>query len=89
MEEVIKMCKCSVSLEVNRYRDYYQTVKDYLNEKNAQGDSEIDGELGERMIREKAVYELQFYPDTPIGFYTVYGTSVEEVVSKALNLLKK
>lgn len=83
MEELIKKCKCSVSLEVNKYRDFYQTVQDYLNEKNERGGIEIEEELGERMIKEQSVYELQFYPDTPIGFYVVYGTSLEEVIAKA------
>jgi len=34
MEELIKKCKCGVFLTVNEYRDYYQTVQDWLNEHN-------------------------------------------------------
>ncbi len=44
-------------------------------------------ELAGRMIKEQMFITLQFYPDTPIGFYKVYGTSLEEVVRKAKECL--
>jgi hypothetical protein len=90
MEEIIKKCKCGVFLTVNEHRDYYMTVEDRIAELNQSGDEqknpdkEIDDELAQRMIKENCIYELQFYPDTPIGSYNVYGTSLDEVVKKAL-----
>lgn len=88
MEEIVKRCKASVHLEINDHKSVYQTVQDWLNEMNARGNPLEDTELAERMIRENCIYELQFYPDTPIGSYTVYGTSLNEVIKKALDILK-
>lgn len=82
-------------LEVNRYRDYYDTIEEVIVEANQYGknagnsddEPEIEPELAERMIKENMFISLQFYPNTPIGFYKVYGTSIEEVEQKALDIL--
>ena len=87
MEEIIKKCKCSVTLNVNDYRDCYQTIKEAIEEEN-RNEPIIEPELAERMIKENMFISLQFYPDTPIGFYKVYGTTFKEVVDKALLILK-
>lgn len=98
MKEVIKKCKCGIYLTINKHRDYYETVEqavDEINEmdKNNNGhhadyEPEISEELKSRLIGTNCIYELQFYPDTPIGFYTVYGSTLEEVEEKALEILK-
>lgn len=93
LEELIKKCKCGVFLSINEHKDYYDTEEQRIKEINdrdfAQNGQqkdykpEIDKELADRMIKEKIIVELHFYPDTPIGFYKIYGTSVEEVLEKA------
>lgn len=94
MKELIEKCKCGIYLTINKHRDVYETVEDAVNEinewdKEANGhhanyEPEIDDELKKKMIEKNCLYELQFYPDTPIGFYKVYGTNLNEVVEKAL-----
>lgn len=85
MEELIKRCKCGVFLSVNEYRDYCDTIETAIGEKRRAGHEQIIGaELAARMIKEGCLYELQFYPTTPVGFCVVYGTSLDEVVKKAL-----
>lgn len=83
MEELIKKCKAGVYLEANKYRDYYETIEGAVAEEKI---AEEDKELAERIIKEGQLISLQFYPDTPIGFYKVYGTTFEEVVKKALDI---
>lgn len=84
MEEIIKKCKCGVYLEVNKYRDYYDTIEEAVAEEKIADD---DIGLAKRMIKENSFVSLQFYPDTPVGFYKVYGTSLDEVIKKALDIL--
>jgi hypothetical protein len=87
MDEIIKKCKAGVYFEANKYKDYYDTIETAISEINSQY-KEIEDELVERMIKENQLLSLQFYPDTPVGFYKVYGTTFEEVVKKALEILK-
>lgn len=93
MEEIIKRCKAGIYLSINENRDIYQTVSDKIIEANERGvgnnnsDPEIDEETAKRMIKEGMFISLQFYPDTPVGFYKVYGTSLDEVIGKAGEIL--
>lgn len=89
MKEIIERCKCGIYLEVNRHRDYYDTIEEAITEENERNtEPEIEPELAERMIKENMFISLQFYPDTPVGFYKVYGTSLDEVVEKAKQALE-
>jgi len=89
MKKIINKCKCSISLGINKHRDYYETAEQYVNNINGRNDrEEIEDELKYRMIDTDTIYELQFYPDTPVGFYVVYGTSLDEVINKAKECLK-
>jgi hypothetical protein len=89
MKELINKCKCSISLKINEYRDYYETIEQFVEDTN-QGRDEpiIDSEMAQQMIRDNMVIELQFYPDTPIGFYRIFGTSLDEVINEALETFK-
>ena len=90
MKEIIEKCKCGIFLTINEHRDYYMSVKDRLLELIEQDRidlEDVDLELENRMIETDSIYELQFYPDTPIGSYTVWGSTYEEVIEKAKGCL--
>ena len=99
LENIIKRCKCGVYLTVNQNRDVYETVEqriDEINERDFDNNGghenyevEIDDELKARLIKTDCIYELQFYPNTPIGFYIVYGENLEEVITKAEDIFKE
>lgn len=82
IEDVIRKCCCEVSLTVKQHMSYQQRISDYLTELSQLG--EINSALHDRIIELGYVYELQFYPDTPSHFYCVFGTSIDECVTKAL-----
>jgi len=83
LEELIKKCKCGVYLTVNEHRDVYQSVEERIDEINCIDENTINDELKKRLIKANCIYELQFYPYTPIGFYVAYGESLEEVLREA------
>lgn len=86
MNEIIEKCKCGIYLQINKHKDVYESPEQAIEEFKIWGD-EIDKELENRMIEENQIYRLQFYPETPVGFYVVYGTSLDEVVEKAKECL--
>jgi len=93
LEKLIKKCKCGIYLTVNSHKDYYDSEEKKIKEVNELDFSqnghhedyepEIDEETAKRMIKEKMIVNLQFYPDTPISSYSVWGTTLEEVLKKA------
>ncbi len=71
---------------VNEHRDLYQTVGEYVDEL---GDKdEIDNRTLEKMIETNTIVNIQFYPDTPIGFYNVYAGSLDEALQMAQECLE-
>lgn len=84
MQEIMNACECGVYLESNRHRDYYDSIETAISELK----DDVDQETKDRMLKANTIVSLQFYPITPVGFYVVYGTTVDEVITKAKSILK-
>ena len=85
MEELLKLCKCGVYLNVNEHRDYYQTVEEFLKDNEELKDIEED--IYNKMVELDSIIRLQFYPTTPIGSYTLYHYDYSEIIKQAIKLL--
>ena len=83
LEELQKLCAASVTLSINKHRDYHESVETHLNNLSSLLDgleteqSEID-----KMITTNTVVELQFYPRSPGGSYILFGASIDYVLSQ-------
>lgn len=73
---------CSLHLTHNHHRDYYESVEEYFKNPWMEG-FDVSEDEKRRMIETNEIWELQWYPDTPIGFYKVIGATLEEVLRKA------
>lgn len=76
--------KCGLHLTHNQHKDYYETVERYFE--NGWMEGFASEEDKQRMIAADEIWELQWYPDTPVGFYKVVGVTLEEVLKKALTV---
>lgn len=88
---LIAGCKAGVYVSVNEHRDYYQSVADFLDERNGgqENDAEarMDAAVRAEMIARDTVIELHFYPTTPIGFFVVFHFDLDAALTRALELL--
>lgn len=73
--------KCGFYLSHNAHRDVYSTVEDYYDNYDF-----ISSEDRQKCIDTDDCWELQWYPDTPIGFFRVMGSSLELVMAEALRI---
>lgn len=73
--------KCGLYLSHNAHRDVYEIVQDYY-----EPDDFISPTDRQKCIDTDDVWELQWYPDTPIGFHRVLGSSLELVMAEALRI---
>ena len=91
LAELTAACKASVSLSINQHRNYYQSVLEYLQDRLELDciSDEISQEVLAEMISRDTVIDLQFYPDTPTGFYTVLGYNLDMVLDEALEIIRK
>lgn len=76
---------CGLSLTHNQHKDYYQTLIEYLSDENVQSNFK-DATAKQRAIDADEIWELQWYPNTPIGFYCVSAPTLEEVLAYALEV---
>jgi len=82
LELLMSLCKCSVTVEINRHKDFYESVALYLSERDNVQD--ITKDVFDKMINTDTVVEIHFYPDTPIGFYEVFHWDLNSALNEAL-----
>ena len=92
LQRLISLCKCGVKLEVNPHRDYYETagkwIADLEEREDRPSDLELDDDIRARMIATDTIIQLQFYPDTPIGFFRLLHYDLDAVIDVAIDCIK-
>lgn len=86
LKKLISACKASVSININLHRDYYQSVEEYIGEQSLIYEElieEIGKEVYEEMKKTNTIIEIQAYPDTPVGSYSIFHYDIE----KALDIM--
>lgn len=92
LKTLLERCKCSVSVEVNKHRDYYQTAAEFIEEAEAlMGDCapKPSPQVKRTMIETDTIIVIHFYPDTPIGFYVVWHFDLDEALKQSLECISK
>jgi len=82
---IMEHCKCSVSLTINDHRDMYESVEYFLDGR-VEG---IDKDILNGMIESDTMINCQFYPDTPIGFYSIYHYDLDKCLDICVDIIKK
>jgi len=78
--------KAELSITHNAHKTNYETVADTLAWRKA---SAVYCGAQEEMDELKAgdeMWEVHWYPDTPVGFYVVYAATLERALERALEL---
>ena len=71
---------CSLTLSHNENRDYYEQVDQYLAHFGEGQPSWSTPEQRARAIATNEIWELQWYPDTPIGSYHLCAPTLKELM---------
>lgn len=88
--ELFNLCSASVTIIHDEHKDFYQTVEEFINDREkALGESlSIDADVRKFMVEKNHMITLHAYPDTPIGFYTVYHWDLLTAVEEMLTIVK-
>lgn len=83
--------KATLYLTHNEHKSDYQSVKQRIEHEHFSLDDDcfVSDEDKQKCIDTDELWELQWYPDTPIGFYKVCGSSLQVVLEKAMELDKE
>ena len=74
---------CELIIRHNTNRNNYATVKEYVEDMESR-DLDFGFESPEhrqRAIDTNELWEMQWYPDTPIGFFLAAAPTLEELLS--------
>lgn len=76
--------KCSLTITHNEHKDYYQTAKDEIEKWD---DPEMNyliewssPESKQKAIETDEIWCMTWYPNTPIGFYSIATSNLEELL---------
>lgn len=86
---LINACKCSVYVEINDHKSFYEKIKDYLEERFREQLDEIDKDVLDKIYETDNLVYIQFYPDTPIGFYSILHYDLDKALDLALEIINK
>jgi len=75
----------SLFITHNQHKSYYETIEQYL-EPYDWDDDWVSEEQKQKSLETQELWELQWYPDTPISFYKVMGADLDVVLAKALEI---
>jgi hypothetical protein len=84
--------KCSLTLTHNAHRDYYESVEQWEAKLKECGSMDGAGpvEIGwvsveqrDKAIATDNVWEIQWYPDTPIGFFRLLACDLDVLLDEA------
>lgn len=85
LKELMRLCKCGVYVTVNRHRDSYETAGQALfDAMGHESPPEIADDVRAKMIALDTIVELQFYPNTPVGSYSIWHYDLEAALDIAL-----
>jgi len=66
--------KCGLHLTHNEHRDVYETVEEFY-----EPDDFVSPEEWGKAVAEDSVWVLQWYPNTPVGFYKIAASTLDAI----------
>lgn len=81
--------ECSLHISHNQHKCYYESAAEYLNRPEGPGPGGFDedewvsrGDF-DAAIATDSIWEIQWYPNTPVGFCMAYGSTLENALKAA------
>lgn len=73
--------KCGLFLEHNVHRNFYENAADWIEQNDHY--TWKDEASKQVAVQSDSVWTLQWYPETPIGFFAVAAPTLEELLTLA------
>jgi len=74
----------SLHLTHNQHKSYYETVAKAIESGTYDDEDWINPEQRQRALETNDVWELQWYPDTPVGSYRLLAADLDALLTAAV-----
>jgi len=93
LSELINLCKCEVSINVNQHVNDYMTVMEKIenikqNLDMADASDELTPEIEAGMILTENIVEIHAYNMTPVGQYSIFHFDIEAAMDIIIESIK-
>lgn len=75
--------KISLSITHNEHKIYYETIEDYINQNPDCPINFESEEIKQECIKTDSLWEMRWYPETPISFYMIGAPTLEGLLDYA------
>lgn len=90
LKELMKRCKCEISLSINSHKNDYITLEDELEDLDLQGiTDDLDNDIRDKIIETQTLVMLYCYPNTPTGFFCSVHYDVDLAIQEVLQSFHK
>jgi hypothetical protein len=79
--EIFPHHACGLYLEHNSYKDVYDSIQDAVERKDAEEWTSLDEK--QKAMDTEEIWTLQWYPNTPVGFYRISASSLDALLLAA------
>lgn len=80
--------KGSYSLNVNSHRETYETIEEFIGSVGIV-ESEYEKKYIDKCIKSDTLLFLSWYKDSASGNYRIYGSCVEDIIERVLDIIKE
>ena len=77
-----------IQIQINDHKSCYQSVTEYFNTYIYDNLDDGDFKHLDKMIENDIIIDLTFYPDTPVGSYTIFHYDIDMALDEALEILE-
>jgi hypothetical protein len=81
--------KASLHITHNQHKDYYETVESYTGNFGSDRESWVSDEQKKKSLETQELWELQWYPLTPVGSYCLWGADLDVLIEEAFKIEKR
>ena len=90
LQTLVAKCAAGVYVIFNQHKDYYETIEQHFKDLgNGDRKDSIDPEVWAKMIELNQLVDIQFYPHTPIGSFSVYHYDLDLALDQCIEILKQ
>jgi len=80
LEDRLPEHEASLHITHNQHKAYYDPIERYIEDNDIEDDDWATPTSRKRAIETDSIWELQWYPNTPVGFNVLYGATLEEIL---------
>lgn len=70
----------SLNISHNEHRSLYERLEDYIEQDHLEGC--LDDKEKQECVENDSLWEIQWYPITPVSFYKVAASTLEKALEK-------